>query len=66
MTKQLLLERYQTIEQERKLLKEAWCKLKDNKGDKKEIENIGRKLTELTYNQAHILIDLERLKYETS
>lgn len=56
-----LMERYRTIEKERSELKQVWCHLKEIKGDKNEIKRIGKRLTELTLNQAHIMIDLERL-----
>ena len=59
MAKQILLEQYQLIEKKRVELKEKWCQLKNNKGDKEEIKRIGMRLTQLTLNQAHILINLE-------
>lgn len=60
MTNQVLIKRYNDIEAERIKLKERWINLQENKGSKDEIKQIGQKLTELTFNQAHILIDLER------
>ena len=60
MSNQILIKRYNDIEAERIKLKEQWCQLKETHGDKDEIKYIGQKLTELTFNQAHILIDLER------
>lgn len=62
MTKQLLLEKYNNIEVERKKLKETWVFLKENKGDKNEIRRIGTELTRLTLNQAHIIIGLMWVK----
>ena len=62
MTRQLLLERYNNIEVERKKLKENWVFLKENRGDKDEIRRIGTQLTKLTLNQAHIIIGLTWVK----
>lgn len=59
MSEQLLVEKYKFIENQRRELKETWKKLKKDKGDKREIERIGRELTKLTLNQCHIIIDLQ-------
>jgi len=66
MAKQQLIRLYKTIEEERKFLKEKWCFLKEAHGDPKEIRLLGQRLSKLTLNQIHILIDLEWLKDETS
>jgi len=62
MAKHQIQQLYQTIEGERKQLKEQWCHLKNNKGDKEEIKRIGTALTKLTLKQVHLLIDLEFLE----
>jgi len=59
LTNQFLIETYRDIEKQRKELKAHWFWLKENGGDKEEIKIIGRKLTQLTLKQAHILIELE-------
>ncbi len=58
MSNQLWTE-FKNIEEERTQLKDVWNSLKKNKGDKAEIKRIGQMLTKLTFNQAHILINLE-------
>ena len=65
MARQQLTEVYQIIERKRKELKERWVFLRENHGDKTEIEKIGHELTRLTFNQVHLLIDLEWLVNET-
>lgn len=60
MSNQQLKDQYNRIEAERKVIKEQWCSLKNSKGDKETIKELGKKLTALTLNQAHILIDLEK------
>ena len=42
-------------------LKQLWCDMKKAKDDPEAIKEVGRKLTELTLNQAHILIDVEMI-----
>lgn len=61
MTNISLKQKYDKIEIKRKILKEKWLSLKKNHGDKEEIKNIGVELTKLTFNQAHILIELEHV-----
>jgi len=60
MVKQILLEKYNNIEKERQELKKQWIMLKESHGNKDEIAKIGRRITKLTINQVHILIDLEK------
>lgn len=60
MSNQVLIEQYNKIEAERIKLKQQWCTLNEIHGDEDKIKYIGQKLAELTLNQAHILIDLER------
>jgi len=56
--KQVLLNRFRQIEDERIQLKQSWLSLKEAKGESDIIRTIGRRLTFLTFNQARILIDL--------
>lgn len=66
MAKQQMSELYQIIEKKRKELKKRWVFLRENHGDKIEIENLGHELTKLTFNQCHLLIDLEWLQDESN
>lgn len=66
MARQQLTETYRRIEKKRKELKERWIFLKENHGDKTEIENLGHELTKLTFNQIHLLINLEWLQDESN
>ncbi len=42
-------------------LKQLWCDMKKAHDNPEDIKEIGRRLTELTLNQAHILIDVEMI-----
>ena len=61
MAKQQLIEKYKFIEMQRKELKKLWIDMKNAGDNPEDIKEVGRKLTELTLNQAHILIDVETI-----
>lgn len=61
MARKQLIQRYKLIEVERIELKQLWCDMKKAGDRPEDIKEIGRKLTELTLNQAHILIDVEMI-----
>jgi hypothetical protein len=61
--------RYKAIEKERVELKERYKYLTERnflikKEDKEEIKTIGRRLTQLTFNQCHILIEAKMVKQD--
>lgn len=66
MAKQQLINIYKQIEKERKELKEQWVLLKKTHADPNEIRTLGKRLTKLTLNQVHILIDLEWFEDESN
>lgn len=66
VSKHQLLAEYNALEVERQKIKHAWCDLKNKKADNEQIKILGKKLTELTFNQAHIIIDMQRIDNETN
>lgn len=59
MTNQIL-EIYNEIEEQRKALKEHYHILIESNADEVLLKDINKKITELTFKEAHILIDLEK------
>jgi len=66
MAKQQLINLYKQMERERKELKEQWILLKKTHANQTEIRTLGQRLTKLTLNQVHILIDLEWFEDESN